>query len=365
MEAGSITLQVLAHNPQHPGALHYTIHAFDDPDHAALALPAARAYAAIAPDAPHARHMPAHIFVELGFWSEAAAACESAWQASLGSTAGGGARMVDLHSLSWLPALYTELGQRSRADMALAIYGQTMASYGRAAVPYILAVLAVVRDTDRWDRLESLLLPVVAALPNIDARYQKSKSSEAAPVPAAVRALLSVARATAAARRHELEGAKKHAADLKKAHEQAVTMAPNYVNGPYKTANRVDELHVDAEIAIAEGKVAAAEAILRQAIPLEESLTQTEGAEPWRVSSYERLGELALAAGRNQEAADDFARALDHVPGRSRALWGAAVAAERLGDGVRAADQWRALARNWSRADPDFPGLVEAQARAR
>jgi len=87
MEAGAITLQVLAHNPQHPGALHYTIHAFDDPEHAILALPAARAYAAIAPDAPHARHMPAHIFVELGNWNEAAAACESAWQASLGPVA--------------------------------------------------------------------------------------------------------------------------------------------------------------------------------------------------------------------------------------------------------------------------------------
>jgi len=50
---------------------------------------------------------------------------------------------------------------------------------------------------------------------------------------------------------------------------------------------------------------------------------------------------------------------------RRPALRGAAVAAERLGDGARAADRWRALARNWSRADPDFPGLAEAQTRSR
>jgi hypothetical protein len=365
MQAGGITLGVIAKNPLHPGALHYTIHAFDDPDHAILALPAARAYAAIAPDASHARHMPAHIFVELGQWGEAGAACESAWQASLNAVARGRRKDVDLHSLSWLGPIYTEQGQRARADLALAIYGQTVAVQGRTPIAYILSVLSVVRDTDRWDRLESLLLPVISALPAIDARYQKSKSAEFVPVPTMVRALLSLARATAAARRHELEGAKKHAADLKREHDEAAALAPRYAGAAYRTADRIDELHVEAEIAAAEGRVAAAEGALRQAIPLEDTMAQTEGAEPWRVSSFERLGDLALAAGRNQEAADDFARALERVPGRSRALRGAAVAAERLGDGARAADAWRALARNWTRADADFPGVAEAQARAR
>ncbi len=64
--AASIALDVFARNPDHPGAAHFIIHAFDDPDLAILALPAARRYAAIAPDAPHALHMPSHIFVQLG-----------------------------------------------------------------------------------------------------------------------------------------------------------------------------------------------------------------------------------------------------------------------------------------------------------
>jgi len=364
MQAGALALGVMAHNPAHPGALHYAIHAFDDPDHAFLALPAARAYAAIAPDAPHARHMPAHIFVELGQWAEAGAACESAWQASLGAVGRGVRKELDVHSLSWLGPIYTQQGQRARADLALAIYGQTVSAEGRFPIAYILSALSVVSDTDRWDRLEALLLPVVSALPAIDARYQKVKSAESVPVPSMVRALLSLARATAAARRHELDGAKKHAADLKREHEEAATLAPRYAGVAYRTADRIDELHVEAEIAAAEGRIAAAEAAFRQAIPLEDSLAQTEGAEPWRVSSYERLGDLALAAGRNQEAADDFARALERVPGRSRALRGAAIAAERLGDGARAADGWRALAHNWSHADADFPGVAEAQSRA-
>ena len=72
-EAGAIALAVYEKNPSHPGAAHYIIHAFDDPDHAILALPAARRYADIAPEAHHARHMPSHIFLQLGMWPEAAA----------------------------------------------------------------------------------------------------------------------------------------------------------------------------------------------------------------------------------------------------------------------------------------------------
>ena len=81
-QAGAIALEVYQKNPNHPGAAHYIIHAFDDPDHAILALPAARRYASIAPEAHHARHMPAHIFLQLGMWPEAAASNESAWESS-------------------------------------------------------------------------------------------------------------------------------------------------------------------------------------------------------------------------------------------------------------------------------------------
>ena len=81
-KAGAIALDVYQRNPNHPGAAHYIIHAFDDPEHAILALPAARRYASIAPEAHHARHMPSHIFLQLGMWPEAAASNESAWEAS-------------------------------------------------------------------------------------------------------------------------------------------------------------------------------------------------------------------------------------------------------------------------------------------
>src|SRR3989441_1529756 len=83
IQAGVLALDVFRKNPDHPCAAHYTIHAFDDPDHAILALPAARRYARIAPESHHALHMPAHIFLQLGMWPEAAASNEAGWAASV------------------------------------------------------------------------------------------------------------------------------------------------------------------------------------------------------------------------------------------------------------------------------------------
>ncbi|HUQ87761.1 MAG TPA: hypothetical protein VM096_09390, partial [Vicinamibacterales bacterium] len=71
-QAGAIAEKVFARNPQHPGAAHYMLHAYDHGTLASKALPAARAYAKIAPEASHALHMPAHAFLQMGFWDEAA-----------------------------------------------------------------------------------------------------------------------------------------------------------------------------------------------------------------------------------------------------------------------------------------------------
>src|SRR5438874_7983506 len=111
MRAGAIALDVFQKKPNHPGAAHYIIHAFDDPEHAILALPAAMRYAEIAPEAHHARHMPAHIFLQLGMWPEAASSNESAWAVSDAWVKRKGLPLSarDYHSLHWL--LYVCLQQ--------------------------------------------------------------------------------------------------------------------------------------------------------------------------------------------------------------------------------------------------------------
>src|SRR5436309_12433169 len=91
--------------PEHPGVLHYLIHAYDDPVHAPLGLRAARRYAKVASDAPHALHMPSHIFLQLGMWDEAAHSNEAAYALSKQWSE------PDYHSLEWLEYVYLQQGR--------------------------------------------------------------------------------------------------------------------------------------------------------------------------------------------------------------------------------------------------------------
>jgi len=117
LRAGAIASEVYKKNPDHPGAAHYVIHAYDDPEHAEMALDAARRYAEIAPEAPHALHMPSHIFLQLGMWPEAAASNEASWMASdkwvMQSKLPIGKR--DYHSLHWLMYVYLQQGRYRKA----------------------------------------------------------------------------------------------------------------------------------------------------------------------------------------------------------------------------------------------------------
>src|SRR5260370_29672427 len=110
-------MAILKKNPEHPGAAHSALHAFDDGEHAAMGLDAARTYARIAPASSHARHMPSHVFLPLGRWDEAAASDESAFAASVAfaKEKGLSASQYDFHSLSWLHYEYLQQGRFAKA----------------------------------------------------------------------------------------------------------------------------------------------------------------------------------------------------------------------------------------------------------
>jgi tetratricopeptide (TPR) repeat protein len=135
MRAGALALEVLAKNPDHPGAAHYVIHAFDDADHARIALAAARRYAQIAPAAFHARHMPSHIFVNLGMWEEAAAANESSFAASEAwvTRRKHPTAKLDFHSLGWLAEIYHQQGRLKKTEETVARFARLVEESSRAA----------------------------------------------------------------------------------------------------------------------------------------------------------------------------------------------------------------------------------------
>ena len=137
LKAGGIAAAILKRNPEHPGAAHYALHAFDDGVHAAMGLEAARIYARIAPASSHAQHMPSHAFLPLGLWDEAAKSDEAAWQTSidLAKRKGLSSAQHDFHALGWLHYEYLQQGRFEKARGLLPFVEQALAAQTNPANP--------------------------------------------------------------------------------------------------------------------------------------------------------------------------------------------------------------------------------------
>ncbi|MCX2742991.1 hypothetical protein OO013_03895 [Mangrovivirga sp. M17] len=154
-QAAEIAKEVLKENPRHPGALHYLIHSYDDPDHARLAIEAANSYGKIAPDAAHALHMPSHIYVAMGMWDAVVEANERSYQASvdrkLRKDLDNDAR--GYHSYHWLQYGYLQQGKEDKAkEMVenMALYTKEKPSVrARAHLVYLKGTYLV--ETENWD----------------------------------------------------------------------------------------------------------------------------------------------------------------------------------------------------------------------
>lgn len=154
-KAAEIAKEVLSRNPRHPGALHYLIHAYDDPDHAALALSTADSYSKVAPSAAHALHMPTHIYLALGMWDKVVSSNEVSWAASVERK-----NRKDLdndalgyHSFYWLLYGYLQQGKKDKAKQVLQDmkqYWQELPS-GRAKAHMLMIKGTYLIESDDWD----------------------------------------------------------------------------------------------------------------------------------------------------------------------------------------------------------------------
>jgi hypothetical protein len=396
MEAGAIALDVLARRPEHPGAAHYAIHAFDTRDHAILALPAARIYARIAPAAGHALHMPSHTFVHLGLWRDAVPSNERAYAASVAweTAHGHAASKYDWHSYSWLVAAHLELGHARRARelidaaraLVVAVNDDDAAGMRRS---YAEMVAAYVAATERWRDVEDLVAPVFAPAFHETAAGTGAAAAakEAAAPPGAggtvacaahapggsaeqrfpdaifARVQASVLRAEAALRLGEWDAAEKRVLDAKAA---AAQMAPWQRMLPKDFAARRKAID-DELVARAGAGRKPLPALAGKAILALERLArvQSEGiiAGPaFMTTGRELLGEAQLAAGKPREALSQFERDREERPNRAAALLGVARASKAAGDLAAARAAYAALAEQWRDADPDLPALAEVRA---
>jgi tetratricopeptide (TPR) repeat protein len=373
-EAGAIALAVMARNPMHPGAAHYLIHAFDDPEHAILALPAARRYASIAPEAYHARHMPSHIFVQLGMWPEAAASNESAWKASevwvhrkhLDTS------HLDFHSLSWLLSIRLEMGQRGRAEETLALARAALVRSrdpGRLPLIYSEMVGQYLLQTADWTQLDERLRPLEALVdgtpiyPHRAAPASQSTTASVAAIPTCHPATERASRMAQEARallvflRGEAALAHRDVATLAEQVEALSRLQPT-MEGATRDLWKMRELELRAGAAEVSGKIDDAITELRQAIALDEHTPPSGPA--GEATPRELMGELLQRQGKPSAALSEFVKTLEIHPGRTRALLGAARAATATGD-YRAPGWWSRLAALWAEADSNTAGLEEAR----
>jgi tetratricopeptide (TPR) repeat protein len=370
--AGAIALEVYRKNPNHPGAAHYIIHAFDDPDHAILALPAAYRYAEIAPEAHHARHMPSHIFLQLGMWPEAARSNESSWATSdewvkrkhLSIS------LRDYHSLHWLLYIYCQQGRYSKAEELLGIMRKTMAdsTYDDKLRPNYYAnnwanmAGVFIVETERWNLLDQLLpagSSAVDAGGDAHGAPGGGKSSQTATmrsgssaqiVPIFVRGL---AKAITGSSDAEAIIA------VLRARTGPTQSTGGYGNSAKSIAIR--QFEVEALLAASKGNYDDAIAIMNKATALEEELGAPSGPPSLIKPSHELAGEILLKAGRPKEAADRFAQCLLRQPNRARSLLGAARAAAKIGNSKAAAEFYSKFLKQWQNADEGLPELREAQ----
>jgi tetratricopeptide (TPR) repeat protein len=361
--AGAIALDLYRKNPDHPGAAHFIIHSFDDPEHAILALPAAQRYAEIAPAAHHARHMPAHIFLQLGMWPEAAASNESAWAVSDAwvKRKGLAPNARDYHSLHWLAYVYLQQGRFNKAEALLPMNRKDgVERYNEDLTA------AFIVETERWDLAAKYFSSESAAGGgetsghaghNAPSATAPSTTPSARPArPSRSQSLPSFIRGLAAAKTGAPEAAR-YIAELQTARKQISDKGDAYAA---KSAE-IKELEVSAAAAASKQNYTEAVEMMKRATTIEEEMSPPSGPPSLIKPSHELFGEILLSANRPKEAAEQFGIALQRQPNRARSLLGLARAAAKNGDQKAALELYSRLARQWNQADPNLPELREAQ----
>jgi tetratricopeptide (TPR) repeat protein len=361
-QAGAIAMDVYQKNPDHPGAAHYIIHAFDDPEHAILALPAARRYSEIAPEAHHARHMPAHIFLQLGMWPEAAASNESAWAVSDTWVKRKGLPLSarDYHSLHWLEYVYLQQGRYTKAEELLSMKRSDVAQSKND--PGIVRynddmAAAFVIETERWD-----LAGRFFGSPNSSQEEMGDHAMHGAPPAAATgrnrrnQSLPIFIRGLAAAKAGSTDAAR-GIAELESLRKQQSDAGEAYV----ARSTEIMKLEVAACDAAARSNYGEAVELMKRATASEGEMSPPSGPPTLIKPSHELFGDILLAAKRWKEAAEQFNNALLRQPNRARSLLGLARAAAQAGDTKAAVEAYSKVLRQWSNADANLPELREAQ----
>jgi tetratricopeptide (TPR) repeat protein len=290
--------------PDHPGAAHYLIHAYDSAELAPNGLAAARAYSKIAPSAPHALHMPSHIFTRLGLWEDSIASNELARTVAHDQGDPG----EELHAMDYLTYAYLQQGRDADAEQVVAalpamvlIASEFKIDYAATAMPVRLAI-----ERHRWSDA-ARLQPLPKSAPH-------------------VAAIVYWARALAASRAERPRSADQDLAMVESCRRQLQDAGEAY----WETQVRILYKEARAWQLAAAAHTEGALLQLRQAANEEDAIEKLPVTPGPVVPAREQLGEMLLALNRPKEALQEFRAALAMAPGRRGSLTGAAHSAELM-----------------------------------
>jgi hypothetical protein len=350
-KAAAILNRILPEAPEHPGIAHYLIHSFDYPPLASLALPAARSYAKIASDAPHALHMPSHIFTRLGLWEDSIQsnlASSAAAQRYVAKAAPGATSFDDLHAADYLEYAYLQLGRDAEARGVVERVARVerldvpnfAAAYALAAVPTRYAV-----ERGKWSDAAKLE-PRPSGFP-----WQKFRNAEA---------ILCFGRALGAARSGDLAAAREALGRLETIQSELDRKGDKYWSGQVE----IQRLEAASWIAHAEKKDEEALRLARSAADLEGSTDKHAVTPGSIVPACELLGDLLLDLQQPGPALQEFEASLAVAPNRFHGLAGAGRAARAAGDQDKARTYSAKLLALASHADADRAEIDDAKRSA-
>ncbi len=321
--AAEILNRLLPLEPQHPGIAHYMIHSFDYPALADLALPAARGYAKIAPSAPHALHMPSHIFTRLGMWQESIdsnlASAETARQ-WIARTHPGATAFDGLHAWDYLEYAYLQTGRDAKArELVEKVAKVASFDVPNFAAGYALAAIPARYALERRAWMEAASLAVrPAAFPWDKYRYAE--------------AIVHFARAVGGARAGDLETARGALAKL-----TAIQAALQGQKGfDWATQVEVQRRAAAGWLARAEKKDGEAVTLLRSAADLEDGSDKHPVTPGSILPAREQLADLLAELGQPAAALTEYETSLRSAPARFNSYEGAARAAESAGEKQKA-----------------------------
>lgn len=346
MKAAGILEPLFYRYPQHPGIAHYLIHSCDDPVHASLALPAARAYSKIAPDAGHAQHMCSHIFLALGMWNDVVTANEKAIAVVNGGRARKGLPGIGCgHYPLWLEYGYLQQGRIRDADRVLAGCQAQVARttqeehHGSHLDPDNSSTGSFV---EMWGF--RLLDGGPSGLPNLPKEVDLANSPEA-------RLTYEYLRGVALAKRGDAKGSREASAAFDEARAEVGKKDPGSAGKMYAGRLKVLRLELDAAIGLAGGKAEDAVLLLRKASAEENGLPSAFGPPFVEKPSDEMLGETLMALKQPADAAKAFEAALARAPRRATSLLGLARAQSESGEMEKSRRTYAELREIWRRAD--------------